>query len=115
VRPYLAESNAMIVPLRIGGGSRLKILEALATGLPVVSTSVGAEGLELSPGRHYLLGDTDEELAAATLKCLTDPAATGALVDGGRRLVQQRYDWQILAERVHHIWMSLADSAVPCG
>ena len=65
VRPFLAKSGIMVVPLRIGGGSRLKILEATAAGLPVISTRVGAEGLELVPGEHYIAADEPERMADA--------------------------------------------------
>jgi glycosyltransferase involved in cell wall biosynthesis len=114
VRPYLAESSAMIVPLRIGGGSRLKILEALAAGLPVISTAIGAEGLKLVAGEHYWQADTVDELVAATINCLCQPASANAVAQAGRLVVQLQYDWATLAERLHEIWVSLASPAVPC-
>jgi glycosyltransferase involved in cell wall biosynthesis len=114
VRPYLAESAALLVPLRIGGGSRLKILEALAVGLPVVSTAIGAEGLRLVADEHYWQADTVEELAAATIKCLCQPARANALAQAGRQVVQRQYDWATLADRLHDIWASVASPTVPC-
>ena len=77
VRPFLAKSGVMVVPLRIGGGSRLKILEATASGLPVISTRVGAEGLELVPGEHYLAADEPELMSDALVSWIRRPS-TGA-------------------------------------
>src|SRR5207249_9103600 len=77
VRPFLAEAGVMAVPLRIGGGSRLKILEALACGLPVVSTRVGAEGLNLQPGGDYVQAE-EAQMAAALVEALRKPAAARA-------------------------------------
>src|SRR5205807_1021327 len=81
-RPFLAESGVMTVPLRIGGGSRLKILEALACGLPVVSSRVGAEGLCLRPGEHYTEADEDA-MAVALIDAIRKPAAAQALARAG--------------------------------
>jgi glycosyltransferase involved in cell wall biosynthesis len=104
VRPFLARSGVMVVPLRIGGGSRLKILEALGTGLPVVSTRVGAEGLELVAGDHYIAADDPEAMARALVACLRDPAPAWAMAEQGRRLVLDRYDWDHLADRLERVW-----------
>jgi glycosyltransferase involved in cell wall biosynthesis len=104
VRPFLASSQVMVVPLRIGGGSRLKILEALAAGLPVVSTRVGAEGLEITPGRHYVAADEPEELVAALVEGLRDPSGLERLASAARPFVLNRYDWDALAGRLEEIW-----------
>jgi glycosyltransferase involved in cell wall biosynthesis len=93
VRPWLAEAEVCIVPLRVGGGTRLKIFEALAMGRPVVSTRVGAEGLPIAPGRHYLQADTPEAFAAAVVTLLREPGRARALAEAGRRLVTERYSW----------------------
>jgi glycosyltransferase involved in cell wall biosynthesis len=104
VRPFLAGSGVMAVPLRIGGGSRLKILEALACGLPVVSTRVGAEGLRLVPGQHLEVVDSAEEMAPALLGCISDPASARATAACGRRVVLERYDWDALADELESSW-----------
>jgi glycosyltransferase involved in cell wall biosynthesis len=107
VRPFIAESALMVVPLRIGGGSRLKILEALAMGLPVVSTRVGAEGLCISDGQHLTLCDDIEDMAGAILSCLRDPVAALTRAEEGRRLVCERYGWDALADRLEEIWWEI--------
>ena len=104
VRPYLARGGVMAVPLRIGGGSRLKILEALATGLPVVSTRVGAEGLSLRDGEHLVLADEPEAMAAELVRSLREPARALELAGAGRRLVLERYDWDMLAGLMERSW-----------
>ncbi len=113
VRPFLARSGVMAVPLRIGGGSRLKILEALATGLPVVSTRVGAEGLRLTAGSHLAVVERVEEMAAALVGCLRDPGAARAMAACGRRLVLERYDWDVLADKLERIWEGCLHGVVP--
>ena len=104
VRPYLAQSQVMVVPLRIGGGSRLKILEALAAGLPVVSTTVGAEGLRITPDQHYLSNDTADGIAASVVECFNRPDWARTLAEQGKEVVQRNYDWPILAQRLNRIW-----------
>jgi glycosyltransferase involved in cell wall biosynthesis len=97
VLPYYREALAAIVPLRSGGGTRLKIVEALAAGTPVVSTSVGCEGLDVVDGRTILIADSPQAFAAAIERLLEDPALAAALSRDGRRLVEERYDWPLIA------------------
>jgi polysaccharide biosynthesis protein PslH len=104
VRHYLWRSNVMAVPLRIGGGSPLKILEAAACACPVVSTSVGAEGLDLVPGKHYSLADTPEEMAQSLHQCFTFPAVIRAMAQCGREAVLQAYNWDNLSMKLERIW-----------
>jgi glycosyltransferase involved in cell wall biosynthesis len=99
VRPTVARSWVSVVPLRLGGGTRLKILEALALGTPVVATSKGAEGLDLVPGRDLLIADQPVDFAAAVLRLLQDATLRETLSRDGRRAVENRYDWQIIGQR----------------
>ena len=98
VRPFLAEAAVYVVPLRIGGGTRLKIFEALAAGKAVVSTTVGAEGLPLVPGVHFLRADEPAEFASQVLSLLRDPRRRRELGEAGRRLVEQRFAWPEVAK-----------------
>lgn len=93
IRPAVARSWATVIPLRRGGGTRLKILESLALGTPVVSTSKGAEGLNLRDGEHLLIADTPRDFAAAIQRLLKDPALRQYLSAQGREHVRQTYDW----------------------
>ena len=98
VRPYIEEASVYVVPLRIGGGTRLKILEALAMGRAVVSTTVGAEGLDLVDGKHILLADDPCSFAECVHQLLKDPERCQELGTEGRALVDQRYGWDALAD-----------------
>jgi len=99
VRPYVERAAVYIVPLRIGGGSRLKILEALAMGRAVVSTTVGAEGLDVVHDKHLLLADDPRTFAHCVLRLLDDQQRCRSLSTEGRRLVEQHYGWDALADR----------------
>jgi glycosyltransferase involved in cell wall biosynthesis len=98
VRPFVAQGSVYVVPLRVGGGTRLKIFEALAMGKAVVSTTIGAEGLGLEAGRHLLIADADEEFARTVLTLLASPDRRRALGREGRRIVEQRYAWPMVAQ-----------------
>ena len=94
VRPHLAAGEVMIVPLRIGGGTRIKIYEGMATGIPVVSTSIGAEGLASTPNENILLADAPEEFAVAVCRLLESQELRHRLGEAGRRLVEQNFSWE---------------------
>lgn len=102
---YLSVATAMVVPLRVGGGSRLKIIEAAANGLPVISTTVGAEGLDFeSGGEHYFGVDRIEDLARPVLDVLGNIEASALMAKRAKRLARQKYDWSILAQRQAAVW-----------
>lgn len=110
VKPFLARASVLAVALRVGGGSRLKILEAFAAGLPVVSTRVGAEGLHVADGRELLLAEGPRDLVPAIERVWDDPAGADARAVAGRELARDRYDWGSLAGRLERVWISVLAS-----
>lgn len=107
VRPYAARAKVFIVPLRIGGGTRLKILEAFAQGVPVVSTSIGCSGLDVIHGEHLLIADEPAAFAEAVSRLLTDRRLWERLARNGRQLATERYDWAILADRLDQVYAAI--------
>lgn len=99
VKPLIAQSWVSLVPIRAGGGTRFKILEAMALGTAVVSTSKGAEGLDVTHDQHLLLADTPQTFADATLRLLAEPGLRSRLVQAGHRLVAERYNWSVITPR----------------
>lgn len=99
VRPEVASSWASLAPLLTGGGTRVKILEAMALRTPVIATSKGAEGLDVQPEVHLLIADTPEAYAHATIRLLQDPALRRRLADNAYELVRQKYDWNVIMPR----------------
>jgi glycosyltransferase involved in cell wall biosynthesis len=108
VAPTVQGSWAVVVPLRTGGGSRLKILEAMALGTPVISTTKGAEGIHVQDGENILLADTPEEIADATGRLFEDGALRAKLAAGGRKLVEDQYDWDVIAGRLINLINEIA-------
>ncbi len=108
--PYVAGAGVAVVPLRTGGGTRLKIIEALAIGTPVVSTTVGAEGLDVVDGEHLLLADTPEGFAAAVVRALSDADLRRRVEVAGRRLATERYDWRAAGSRLRELVEGTAPS-----
>jgi glycosyltransferase involved in cell wall biosynthesis len=100
VEPYLRKACVVVAPLRVGGGTRIKILEAMAHGRPVVATSIGAEGLEVEPGKHLLIADTATELADACVRLLRDRETGRGLAASAVELVRAKYDWSRIEQSV---------------
>jgi polysaccharide biosynthesis protein PslH len=103
VRPFLERAGVFVVPIRIGGGTRLKIFEAMAMGLPVVSTTIGAEGLPLESGNEIIIRDDPAEFAAAVAGLLRDREQAEELGSRGQRAVRERFGWKAAAERFQEI------------
>jgi glycosyltransferase involved in cell wall biosynthesis len=107
VIPHLSQAGMLVVPLRIGGGSRLKIIEAAANGLPVVSTRIGAEGLAFSDPQHLLLVDQIEQLAAPTLTVQRSFGAALMRARHAAEVVAAMYEWQALAAKQASVWRAV--------
>jgi polysaccharide biosynthesis protein PslH len=99
IRPWLKTAMVYVVPLRIGGGTRLKIYEALSMGMPVVSTTVGAEGLDLTEGVHLLRADNAAAFAEQTIRLIGDAQLRESLGKAGRALMEENYAWSQVAHR----------------
>jgi glycosyltransferase involved in cell wall biosynthesis len=97
IRPYLEKCQIMVVPLFVGSGTRIKIIEAMATATPVVATSVGAEGLNYSDGENIVIANSKDELASAVIRLLRDREMCSRIGAAGRRLVEKEYTWEASA------------------
>ena len=103
VSPYYERARALVVPLRSGGGMRVKILETLARGLPVISTSIGYEGIDAVPGVHLLAADTPADFAAAVQRAFHDDALLSGLARAGRELALERYDAEVVGAELRRV------------
>ena len=113
VRPHIAAAEVYVVPLRVGGGTRLKIFEAMAMGKAIVSTTIGAEGLPVRPGEHLRIADTPEAFAGAVLGLLHDGDARERLGRAARALVVERYDWSAAARELERSLVEAARVRAP--
>jgi glycosyltransferase involved in cell wall biosynthesis len=104
VRPRLSRAGVCVVPIRVAGGSRIKILEAMAAGLPVVSTPEGAEGLDVVPGEHLLIARGEEEFAVSVVELLRNGEVARSMAWKARKLVEQHYDWGKIAPLLEEAW-----------
>ena len=108
ISPYFSHAGVVVVPLRIGGGSRIKILESMSMGKAVVTTTVGAEGLSVVSGKNCLIADTPQEFANCVCWLLDDPGQAAILGRNGRKLVVERYDWSRMAQELGRAWTETA-------
>lgn len=104
LRPHLAEAAAVVVPLRIGGGTRLKIVEAMAMRKAIVSTTLGAEGIEAVPGRDLLIADEPATFADAVSRLLTEPYLAARIGNSARQLAEARYAWSSAARALENFF-----------
>jgi polysaccharide biosynthesis protein PslH len=107
LRPAFENSSISICPIRIGSGSRTKILEALCYGHPIVTTSVGCAGLALQHGEHYLIADDPQTFAGSVYKLIHSPTLRASLARRGRETVVERYDWELSAKRLDALYRSV--------
>lgn len=105
--PYLAETAAFLVPLHAGGGMRVKIPDAWSWGLPIVSTSIGAEGIDLQDGENILIADAADTFAQAVLRILQEPAFGETLRENGRHWVEEQYNWKHVYSKWDRIYEGL--------
>lgn len=113
IRPSLAEARCCVVPIRIGGGTRLKILDAWAMGKAVVSTSIGCEGLDVEDGEDILVRDTPDAIAEAVLRVLHDERLRARLERGARRRAVTTYGWSAVGRRLRSAYDELLNRSVP--
>jgi len=101
VLPWFHQADVLAVPLRLGAGTRIKVLEAMATGLPVVTTAKGCEGTEAAHGKHLLIADSAEEFADEIIRLIGNEPLAARLTREARRLVETRYSWEMAAATIH--------------
>jgi glycosyltransferase involved in cell wall biosynthesis len=104
VRPYLEEASVYVCPIRDGGGTRLKILDALAMRKPVVASSVAVEGLEVTSDKHLVIADTPRDFARQVTRLLKERDLRESLASEGRRLVEERYDWSAIGSKLNDVY-----------
>lgn len=112
VRPFMTRSKVLVVPLRTGGGTRLKLLEGLSAGVPTVSTSLGAEGLDLVHGRDALIADTPAAFSDSVVRLLRDPGLRERLARAGRRVAEERYSWVAVGARLEELLVEAGRATV---
>jgi sugar transferase (PEP-CTERM/EpsH1 system associated) len=113
VRPYVYKAAVFVVPLRMGGGTRLKVLEGLSMKKPMVSTSLGCEGIDVKDGKHLLIADYPAAFANAVLRLLDDRALADALTTAGRELVDRFYRWDQAVDSLHTFYEELRERPRP--
>jgi polysaccharide biosynthesis protein PslH len=112
VRPYIVDADISVIPLRVGSGTRIKAFEAMALGRPVVSTSIGVEGLEVVSGRHYLAADTPRDMANAILRLLGDQDLRERLAVSARCLLEENYSWVRAARQLERICLGTLNNQI---
>ncbi|MGH6712396.1 MAG: glycosyltransferase, partial [Bradyrhizobium sp.] len=112
LRPYLAAAAAVVVPLRLGGGTRLKIVEAMAMNKAMVSTTLGAEGIDAVPGRDILIEDQPDAFADAVSRLLTEPELAARIGNSARQLSEARYAWSAAARALEAFYRQTLDAVV---
>jgi glycosyltransferase involved in cell wall biosynthesis len=110
IRSYVAGALALVVPLRSGGGTRLKILEAMALERPVISTSIGAEGLAVTPGTDILIANDAQQFVEQVQMLAKSPETSKRLGKAGRRLVTEKYDWRVCLSGLERLYGTLRGS-----
>lgn len=108
IRPILSNSSLLVVPIWTGSGTRLKVLEAFASGLPVVSTRLGCEGLLAEPDQHFFLADHPDEFSDCIGRLISEPGVGGETASRARLLVEKLYHWDAVSEQAEAVWEAAA-------
>jgi glycosyltransferase involved in cell wall biosynthesis len=107
IRPYMSAADILVVPLRAGSGTRLKILEAFAIGLPVVTTPIGCEGLDVIAGDHLMIAEEPEEFAQQVITLVKSPEMRKRMGANGRKLVEEKYGWKAIGARLTQLYREM--------
>ena len=94
VRPYFEKARVCVAPFRFGEGTKLKVLEAMAMGVPIVTTDIGCQGIEVVDGQHVLIANNETDFSSRVIELLHNPQRAQALAAAGWALVEQKYDWK---------------------
>ena len=108
VRPHLARASIMILPLRVGGGTRIKVFEGMAAGLALVSTRIGTEGLPVVDGEHAMLADEPAAFADAVVSLIQNPDRRQRMANVSRDWVRQNFSWETAAQKFLHLCQKVA-------
>lgn len=110
VRPYVDQASVFVVPLKMGSGTRLKVVEALSMKKPVVSTSIGCEGIDVTDGRHLLVRDEPATFAEAVINLFQDFKLRNHLIENGYQLVKNKYDWRVIGDSINDAFQQLTSN-----
>lgn len=112
VRPYIDKASVFVVPLYMGSGTRLKVVEALSMQIPVVSTSIGCEGIDVSDGEHLIIRDNSAEFADAVVDLFENHDLRRKLISNGDKIVQEKYDWRIIGQSIEEAFYKLTQPGI---
>ena len=101
--PYMQQAALLVIPVRAGSGMRVRILEALALAMPIVTTTIGVEGIDARNGEEVLISDTPDDFAAAVIRLMGDADLQAKLAVNGRRLAEKTYDWRIVLKKLDQV------------
>jgi glycosyltransferase involved in cell wall biosynthesis len=107
VRPYFAKATVCVCPIYDGGGTRIKILDALAMGMPIISTTIGCEGIDVTPEKDILIADTPDDFARQIMRTLDDRTLTMRLSNNARKTAVEIYSWKVIGQKLNKLYSSL--------
>ena len=110
VRPHIAKSAVFIAPLRSGSGTKVKVLNAMSQGKPVVTTSIGAEGIEAQPDEEIVIADDPKEFARKTVYLLKHSEEAQKIGQRARKVIEEKYDWQVINTTIRQVYQEFENS-----